>query len=112
MMNPRHAAALALVGCLMLPTPPLAEPFAVPGTVDSGTWYMLVKPGSPPPLLNDWIKVGPFPTKYACEADADAVIAHSLHKGLTSVCERSGCEPERLERLCASGDDPRLSEKK
>ena len=113
-------AALALVGCLMLPTPLLAEPFAVPGTADTATtvWYLMAPPYYGPPPFTGWIKVGTFPTKGDCEANASAAIGHYLR--VNEAKPDPFCAPthghmacrasRRSHPTCVASDDPRLKE--
>jgi hypothetical protein len=93
-MNPRHAAALALVG-----------------------WYLMVQPSSDPPgylgPLYQWFQVGSFDSRNACERGRRMMIDRSmadLQRDPGDAAAVHGFDAFYYSQ-CLASDDPQLAGK-
>jgi len=100
-MNPRHAAALALVGWYLM-APPVRQPKREPAYVDEHAAY------------RDWKILHDFKTADECEARRARAKSYAengnLNVGVVDV-DPAPWLAQQAEGECIASDDPRLKEK-
>jgi len=105
-MKPRHAAALAMVGYVLVIPPPWRSPGTYPTAGDMKT------------PLRQWTIISTFPNEKECLAKGGDALANYRFKKEGMLLAPMGILPQMLDLRwsgdkfeCVGTDDPRLKEK-